>query len=355
MSGQERTEEATPRRRARASAQGRSAHSAAAGAAASLLFAALPFTMLLTSVGWLAQLRNAAQAAAHASAAANAAQLLRTIGKAWDGPAVFILFAASLASAAAALAAAALCGSLRFAPLALRPDLQRLSWAAGAKRIVSIDGARQAIIAAVFVAALFWSAARASEPLVRSSRTTISLPSSAFVMLIAVRELWWQACVAAVVIAGLDVAWSRRRLALSLRMTPREVRDERAELEGRPEFKARRRSIAVRRTRGLRLRAIARATAIVTNPTRLAVALRYHPPAIDVPIVVARGANLAAAAVRAAAESYDIPIVESRELARALFHRVDIDEPIPEEWYAAVAAIFAWIIRTRGALRGADV
>jgi len=354
MSGQERTEEATPRRRARAAAQGQSAHSAAAGAAVGIAFAALPFALLLTA-DWISLVRNAAELAARGAATADAAQLSTASAAAWSGAASSVVAAAGLSSIAAALVASAACAPLKFAWLALRPNVQRLSWAAGAKRLVSLDGARQALIAVAFVAALAWAAASAIEPLVADARWAPPPPRSGAVLLLAGRRLWWRISLAGIVIAGLDVAWSRRRLAASLRMTPREVRDERAQLEGRPEIKARRRSVAARRTRGLRLRAIARATAIVANPTRLAVALRYHPPSIDVPIVVARGADLAAAAVRAAAEAHNVPIIESRDLARTLFARVEIDEPIPEECYAAVAAIFAWIIRTRGSLRGADV
>jgi flagellar biosynthetic protein FlhB len=137
-------------------------------------------------------------------------------------------------------------------------------------------------------------------------------------------------------------------------MTPREVREERASYEGKPEVKARRRSVAARRGRSLRIAALKRATAVVTNPTHIAVALRYAPPAIDVPLVVSAGKDLAAMLLRGAAEDAGVPIVESPDLARALYARVDVDEPIPEELYIAVAAVFAWILKTRGALRGAD-
>jgi flagellar biosynthetic protein FlhB len=90
----------------------------------------------------------------------------------------------------------------------------------------------------------------------------------------------------------------------------------------------------------------------VTNPTHIAVALRYDPPQIEVPAVVARGADLMASVVRGAAESFGVPIVEAPELARMLYAQTETDEPIPEEAYAAVAAVFAWILRTRGTLGG---
>ena len=164
--------------------------------------------------------------------------------------------------------------------------------------------------------------------------------------------LWWRVGALLLAVALVDVTLARRRFSDRLRMTPREVRDERAEQEGRPEVKARRRGIAIRRARRLRVAAIRQASAIVTNPTHVAVALQYAPPHVDVPLVVAAGAGAGAHMIRAVAAYHDVPIVESADLARALFARVETDEAIPEDLYAAVAAVFAWILRTRGRLGG---
>jgi flagellar biosynthetic protein FlhB len=106
----------------------------------------------------------------------------------------------------------------------------------------------------------------------------------------------------------------------------------------------------MRRGRRLRVAALKRAAVVLTNPTHVAVALEYAPPQIDVPVVSAAGAGAAAAIVRSAAAFYDVPIVESPELARAVFARVDVDDPIPEELYAGIAVVFAWILKTRGRL-----
>ncbi len=93
---------------------------------------------------------------------------------------------------------------------------------------------------------------------------------------------------------------------------------------------------------------------MVVNPTHVAIALRYAPPDIDVPTVVSRGADLTAGLVRAIAAAHDVPIVESPDLARTLYARSALGEPIPEDCYAAVAAIFAFLLQTRGMLRGSD-
>ena len=66
--------------------------------------------------------------------------------------------------------------------------------------------------------------------------------------------------------------------------------------------------------------------------------------------MLAAGADAGAALIRTAAAYYDVPVIESPELARALFSRVDVDAAVPEELYAGIAAVFAWILRTRGRL-----
>jgi flagellar biosynthetic protein FlhB len=166
--------------------------------------------------------------------------------------------------------------------------------------------------------------------------------------------LWWRALVAVAIVAVIDVIVQRRRHAARLKMSPRELREERAQTEGRPEARQRRRAIGLRRVRGLRIDAIRRATAVIANPTHYAIALRYAPPQIDVPVVVARAAGLMAPVVRAAADAHGVPVVESPELARMLYHNVEVDDQIPEKYYAAVAAVFTWITMTHGALRRGD-
>lgn len=168
------------------------------------------------------------------------------------------------------------------------------------------------------------------------------------------KRLGWHVALTIVLAGAFEFLQQRARHAARLRMTPREARDDRARSEAKPELKQRRRTIGARRARSFRLSAIKRASALITNPQHLAVALRYAPPAIDVPTVVARGAERRAAALREAASALGVPIIQSAALARALYARFDVDEQIAEEHYAAVAAVFAWILKTHGKLRRGD-
>jgi len=251
---------------------------------------------------------------------------------------------------ASALASSIACGGVGWAPGALRWRAARLNLAAGVRAMLSREALSQTLSSAcacVAVLSCALPAARTAIEGVAAARAPDGLLALAGAV---VTPFWWRAAAVMTIVAAVDVVLARRRHDQRLRMTPREVREERAEHEGRPETKARRRSIGLRRVRRLRVAALKRAAVVVANPTHVAIALEYAPPAIDVPVVSAAGAGSGAAIVRAAAAFYDVPVVESPELARSLYASVDVDEPVPEELYAAIAAIFAWILKTRGRL-----
>jgi flagellar biosynthetic protein FlhB len=257
-------------------------------------------------------------------------------------------------TAIAAVAAALACGSLGFAPAAIAPVMARISSRTGLRRLINSENLIQtagAFTVVMLVAALLTPLLFHDVVIIAQMRDVIAQTVTAAH---AGASLWWCALVAVAFVAVIDVVVQRRRHAMRLKMSPRELREERAQTEGRPEARQRRRAIGLRRVRGLRIDAVRRATAVIANPTHVAVALRYAPPQIDVPVVVARAAGLRAPVVRAAADAYGIPIVESPELARMLYLNVDVDEQIPEEYYATVAAIFTWIMKTHGALRRGD-
>jgi flagellar biosynthetic protein FlhB len=337
---------------AKAHAQGNAARSAAATAALVLASCAGVSAMLGPAADWW--IAAARQAAQRAAAAPHAGALELTDGftvllhaaAPWS-----VVTAAWMCATAATMLSAVLCGGATPAWSSLRIDAKRLSWVAGAKKLATLDfaGATVALGGAAAVAFSALAIARGASDLVRRgadfSADTASLGS-------AIVALWRTAAPFALIVGVADIVLQRARFLRNLCMTPRELKEERADSEGRPETKARRRSAVVKRARALRIGAIRAATAVVTNPTHIAIALRYDPPQIDVPVVVARGADLMAAVVRGAAESFGVPVVEAPELARLLYAQAETEDPIPEEAYAAVAAVFAWIIRTRGALLG---
>jgi flagellar biosynthetic protein FlhB len=350
--GQERTEPATPKRRERARDEGDCARSALASYAAIAWLAACPLALAPRFAQWwaapLARSSAAATLAARSTTPSADNVALGAFGSILV-PSEAIAIAWCCATAAS-VASAAACGALGWSSGALRWRVARLSPVAGIRTLFSREALAQTLLtacASAFILLCAVAPMRLVMQEISAAGSPSGVPAIAHEVL---RSFWWRASSTITFVAIVDVILARRRHAQRLRMTPREVRDERAEMEGKPEHKARRRAIGARRVRRLRVAALKRAAAVVTNPTHVAVALRYAPPQVDVPIVVAAGAGSGAAILRAAAAFYDVPVIESPELARRLFASVDIDEPIPEETYAAIAAVFAWILKTRGRL-----
>jgi flagellar biosynthesis protein FlhB len=148
-------------------------------------------------------------------------------------------------------------------------------------------------------------------------------------------------------IAAIDYAQSRARIAAEMKMTRQEIMEESRQNEGdqkvKGRLKARMRALAKKRA----LSSVKKADVIVTNPTHVAVALRYDEKDAA-PVVVAKGHDDDALRIRAEARKYGIPILENRPLARALDAEVRVGQAIPIAHFAAVARILAFVFRLRG-------
>jgi len=149
------------------------------------------------------------------------------------------------------------------------------------------------------------------------------------------------------VIAALDVPWQWFRHGKELRMTRQEVRDEYKQSEGRPEVKAKIRQAQQAMSRRRMMDAVPTADVIVTNPTHYAVALRYSSDRMRAPKVVAKGADVIAAAIRDLAREHRVPIVSAPPLARALYRSVAIDQEIPAALFQAVAQVLSYVYQLR--------
>ena len=125
-------------------------------------------------------------------------------------------------------------------------------------------------------------------------------------------------------------------------MTKHEVREEYKETEGNPLHKSLRRQMHREILLQSIMEAVRRANVVVVNPTHLAVALRYERGAMNAPVVVAKGAELAAARIRELAKESHVPVTRDVSLARALYE-LEVDEEVPEELYEAVAVVLRWV------------
>lgn len=150
-----------------------------------------------------------------------------------------------------------------------------------------------------------------------------------------------------IILAALDYVYQRWQHEKDLRMTKQEVKDEYKQREGDPKVKARIRSAQREMAMHRMMEAVPDATVVITNPTHLAIALKFERN-MAAPVVVAKGAGRIAERIRDIATQNDIPIVEQKPLARALFKSVEIDQSIPADLYHAVAEVLAYVYRLKG-------
>ena len=227
-----------------------------------------------------------------------------------------------------------------FNPQLLAFDLKRVSMASGMKRLFSLQPWTElgkSFLVAIVLTFLVWKAVRQSSFDVFQA---VSLPAEG--ALAEVYRPFWDVlfvCAVLLVLLGVGDLWlARRRHIKELMMSREEVKREFKSTEGDPEIKAQRRE----RHRQLALAGVARgvkaASAVVVNPTHVAVALRYIPEESDAPYIVAKGQEGDALALRRQAESLKIPVVRDIALARSLIH-YDVGEEVPEELYQAAAAV----------------
>jgi flagellar biosynthesis protein FlhB len=151
------------------------------------------------------------------------------------------------------------------------------------------------------------------------------------------------------VLAALDYSYQLWQHEKQLKMTKQEVKEEAKQSDGDPMVKARLRAFGRQLARRQMFQAIPTADVVITNPTHIAVALRYDPLQADAPIVVAMGQRKIAERIKAIAKENGVPTVENRPLARALLSSARVGMTIPAELYMAVAEVLAFVFKQRAA------
>lgn len=149
-----------------------------------------------------------------------------------------------------------------------------------------------------------------------------------------------------VIISIIDYIFQRYQYNKDLRMTKQEIKEEFKQDEGDPQIKGKikqkQREMATKRM----MQEVPKATVVVTNPTHIAVALKYEKGQNNAPIVVAKGADLVALRIKEVAKENDVPIVENKPLARLIYSEVELDREIPMDMYQSVAEIIALVYST---------
>lgn len=243
-------------------------------------------------------------------------------------------------------------GGLHWSPKAMGFKASRIDPLAGLKRMFSGNALVElgkAVAKVVVLGAIAWGMVGGMLP-VLDRLWQLTPGAAATVMGSAVMRLMAGLVLGLAAIAAIDVAWQVIKLRKQLMMTLQEVKEENKEQNGSPEVKGRMRQLQMQASResSKRRRAlddVPRATAIVTNPTHFAVALRYVPGETRAPVILAMGKGPMAQDIIARGRKVGLAPVQIPLLARALYFTGDIGAEINEQLYAAVAAVLAHVYR----------
>ena len=237
----------------------------------------------------------------------------------------------------------------------MKPDFGRLNPFKGFKRMVGMQAwwelAKSVLKTAVLAVVAIPILTGAIHTL--TTNTGASMFSIAAVTAQTTLKLLRNVAAAGLAIAALDYSVQKRRVMKQLRMTKQEVREEMKQQEGNPEMKRAVRSRAMSVSRNRMIRMVSYADVVVVNPTHYAVALRYD-AAKGAPEILAKGAGVVAAGIRAEAEKHGLPIVHEPVLTRALYRTCEIGQLIPVDLYEAVAHLLAFVfgLRAKGRAEG---
>ncbi len=231
----------------------------------------------------------------------------------------------------------------------MKPNLDHLNPATGLKRMFSTDNlfeVGKSILKAAAVGLIVWIVVGGQF------RKLTALPDggpSGAMHAIggALVQLLVTTIVVFALVSSADIAYQRFSFAKKMRMSKREIRQEMKDMEGDPMLRGRRRQLHQEWASRNVVQAARGATALVMNPTHIAVALAYDPEEHPAPVVTAKGMGSLALQMRAAAEEEGVPVIQNVTVARALNARASLDDVIPSDLFAAVAEVIVFARRMR--------
>ncbi len=236
-----------------------------------------------------------------------------------------------------------------YTPSRVAPDLSRLDPLKGLGRIFSLSSVvrlgfglfKIAIVAGVALT-IIWHKWQEIVGL-----TALSLPEVALYLVDLL--LWTTIKIAAalLVLALVEYGFQRWKYEQDLRMTTQELKEELKNTQGNPEIAQRRRVLRQLAKQRIRV-AVPKAEFVLTNPTELALAIAYDPEKMNAPIVAAKGAGAVARQIRRLALEHGVPIIERKPLAQALYKLVEVNEPIPRQFYQAVGEVLRYVYELKG-------
>ena len=239
-------------------------------------------------------------------------------------------------------------------PGGIKPDPKKLNPLTGAKNLFGPNAIAESIKSVAKVSAVGGIVALAVFPKLQELAGLVGMPAAELLPHLAseVFAVAQRAAIAYLVIAAADAIYQRWRFAKQMRMDKQEIKDEHKQQELPSEIKGAQRRRAMELARARMMDAVPTADVVVTNPTHFSVALRYDSDK-PAPVVVAKGTDHLALRIRREAADHGVMVVPDPPLARALYASVDIGHMIPEEMFAAVAQLLAYVYKVAGAARAA--
>jgi flagellar biosynthesis protein FlhB len=352
MADGNKTEKATPRQRKRARERGQVARSRELPAALSMVATAgvLYYAGHGAVLEWTNFFRNVLQSASSDKIEPGGPLLFWTSVEAmrWTFP----IFAVGLIVSVIAGVAQ---GGFVFAPSALEFKFERLSPAQKLKQLFSPTGLSTILKSLLPFSAIGWigyDSVKSHWGAILSSSFTDSRHFAGLITGILL-QIGWQSGLVLLAWSGVDYLLAWRKNESDMKMSREEIKEEFKQSDGNPQSKARIRRIQRQARRKMMMKAAETATVVITNPTHYAVALRYE-PTMAAPIVVAKGLDLLAMRIKEIAWKNDIPVMENRPLAQALYKSVEVGDPIPATLYHAVAEILVVVYKAQAEVRARE-
>jgi flagellar biosynthetic protein FlhB len=156
-------------------------------------------------------------------------------------------------------------------------------------------------------------------------------------------KILYSTCWVLVILAVLDYGYQKWEHERSLKMSVKEIKEENKQTEGDPLIKGRIRRLQREMARKRMMAAVPKADVVITNPTHLAVAIRYEPETMNAPCVIAKGADFLAEKIKEIARNNGVPVVENKLVAQVLYKMTPVEQTVPENLYKAIAEILAHI------------
>ena len=237
---------------------------------------------------------------------------------------------------------------------AMMPKFSKLNPMSGLKRMMGVQSLVEllkSIGKVTFIALFAWSLIMGQLPHILD----LGQRQFPFAIYDALEICLWAAlgiCCALIPIVAIDVPFQIWNHSHQLRMTKQEIKDEYKNAEGKPEVKGRLRRMQFEMANRRMMAEVPKADVVVTNPTHYAVALKYDRQKGKAPVVLAKGGDEIAMKIREIADAYDISIVRSPALARAIYHTTQIDDEIPEGLFVAVAQVLAYVYQLQSYRKG---